>query len=252
MTGPDSPPVDFASVERPVDLDVDLIVRRGYRRRRAVPAVAGSAVVVLALLAAGLVVGLSSRHDTTTATSGRTGTRVIDFSPFTAAGTVKPGIRVTRVEHGTCAHHKDDPRADMFDCTVTGNDGSADESGPCFYGTHAAGLLCPGLKMTSGFEVVPDASFTPPPTGSLPAKSPTPYDLELSNGQSCFPFSIHDSTINGVAVTYVCATPKTSPLNYAVLYGPINRTSRTWTVQYRARLRGSATLRTLSVNIAYY
>jgi hypothetical protein len=253
MTRPDAPPVDFDAAERPVDLDVDLIIERGQRRKRVMPALAAGAVVLVLVVGSVVGVGLSrSGGGRRTLGSGSTATRIVHFTPFTSAGILKPGVRTTKVENGTCVHHKDDERADMFDCTVASEDGS-DEDGPCIYGKHTAGLFCPySFQPITGIEVVPEATFVPP-TGPLPSTSSNLLALTMSNGAVCFPFSVHGAAIQGDHVTYICQHGKTQkPTNFPVLYGAVNKTTSTWTALYRAKIRGSKTLQRLTITTAWY
>jgi hypothetical protein len=183
-------------------------------------------VRVVALLSALLVVtltGCSSQHNdapsstptvsVATTPSGRSSngaTQVVHYTPFTAQGTVKLDLKITKIDHGTCSHRKDDDRADMFDCTVPTANGTS-ESGPCFYGSHTTGLVCTGgPQAPTAFEVIPNAPFVPPP-GPFPAVSTTPFALTMSNGKLCVPFHVKDSEVLGVSLTYICVRGKSTP-----------------------------------------
>jgi hypothetical protein len=216
----------------------------------------GLVPVVLLIVVAGCSSTQSGAPDTsqspaasTTSADGPSGvaTRIVHYSPFAADGSVQPGVRITRSEHGRCVHRPDDERADMFDCTVTIPHGTS-EDGPCFYGSQAPGLLCPsGRHLATAFEVIPNQAFVPP-SGPLPAPALTPFALTMSNRRLCFAFSRHAAgaqEVDGMTLTYVCEKG-------AALYGGLDRTTTTWTAHYRVNLAGPATVSSKKVAVAWY
>ena len=182
------------------------------------------------------------------------------YAPFTNAGRVRPGLTITKVEHGTCTHRPDDERTDMFDCTVPTAHGSNEDS-PCFYGgPHAPELICPtNFRRPQGYEIVPTPRLPPPP-GPVPATSQVPFALTLTNGRDCirFPIRSRPFMLQGLAPTYIC--PATDPVSLsdaihrhlAAVYGTPDTTGNTWTVHYSPHFPSRDDLTTLPVSTAWY
>lgn len=217
MTGPSNttrhPPPEPERIERALRA---MHARRAKLRRRRIIGVSGAlaavAVVVLAAIVASpgnaprlrvegqpstttsLAAGTTTsttRHTETSTTGTSTpgtsttsipttavaGTQQITYQPFTATGTIDPGLQVTASVTGTCTTGE---TSRTYRCFGATSGGIYD---PCFPGPHGTTqpLVCPRNPTTRDIVEVTATAVTSQP----PVTTTGPWAMQLSGGQVC-------------------------------------------------------------------
>jgi hypothetical protein len=149
------------------------------------------------------------------------------YSPFRPNGAVVSGLTIVHSLRGTCAAHGA-LLPGTYLCHPGGN--RRRDVGLCYPRTGSNVLMCVvspvAQKATRFTSDGPLATPTVSPPGAPPSI------LELANGQICGSSQVFDkagtalANIGGHHATYLCDGNQVS-----AVYGPINRATRTWTVQ---------------------
>ncbi len=149
------------------------------------------------------------------------GTQVIEYNPWTAAGTLASGISATATQSGSCFSMSSATTAGgAYRCTV-GND----LFDPCFSdaSSGAGEVACPSRDNPDSLTVIKLTSPLPASQTSAPA-SPLPWLLVLANGQHCNTNTGTVGTLGGKNEYFICTD--------GGAYGTPDESSSTWTITY--------------------
>jgi len=214
---PGSAPAD--SLKRPRSASL----RRGSRGFRV-----GVALVVLAMVAAGVAAGLwltgqfaSSPH------TQQVGLQPFDTNaPLTSEQGPGPGVTIGSQTVGIqcAASLADTMRRNAYVCEVAQPDGVGYQD-PCFLGSHETTyVLCFTSPSDRGATKVKLLnSLAPNPTNP----KGDPWALQLTNGQLCVTKGKGNSVVDGLTNNYQCP-------NLGQLYGDPDRSTAAWTIFYQA------------------
>jgi hypothetical protein len=258
VTAPEDSPVRFTDMVIPADLDVDLLIGRG-RRRRARKLSAAVSLTVLAvagaisgafLAAAGTPSaghGLSYVHHSPPPAHSSATVVTSAYTPFTANGAIPAGLTIRASGTGTCSS-TGPVLPGTYTCKITKTDGHHADVGLCYPQPRTSLLLCVNPPTPKSAVKVQSTGSLPPPTTN-PAGAPPP-EIRLADGSTC-------GSIQGMgAAGRAFYTQKTAAnklfstgksygregrlkVSYecdghtSVVFGPINKSGSRWTVQSR-------------------
>jgi hypothetical protein len=176
----------------------------------------------------------TSAHSTSADSNARATVVSLRYSPFGPSGAVASGLTVIESRRGTCTAHGA-LLPGTYLCRAAGPRGGA--VGLCYPRPRSEQLICVSSPLKTKVIKFISAGPLEPATVSPPGAPPS--IIELSNGQICGSSEAFDkkdkalANIGGRHATYLCDGDQVS-----AVYGAINETSKSWSVQTRASQAG--------------
>jgi hypothetical protein len=167
------------------------------------------------------------------------------YSPFGPSGAVASGLTVVKSRRGTCTAHGA-LLPGTYLCRPAGPRGGA--VGLCYPQSSSEELICVSSPLTKKAIKFTSVRSLAAPTIAPPGARPS--IIELSDGQICGSSQVFDkegqalANIGGRHATYLCDGDQVS-----AVYGPINESSKAWTVQTRASQAGTGSNSVMTVNV---
>lgn len=176
----------------------------GSDKPKAAPPSSTTATVPPTTTAAAAVSTTSTTGTSATATTVSGATAVRTFSPWSASGTLAPGLNVSSTLRGTCWTQSDAVgSATTYRC-MAGNE----IYDPCFTPprqSNPADAACPLAPWDSTVTVL-TLSGPLPTAGSTAYRFP--WAIELSNQARCIVISGTSTSVDGVRLSYYCLSPR--------------------------------------------
>lgn len=157
-------------------------------------------------------------------------TQIIIYTPFTIDGGLKPGVRIVKIDSGSCwGGSLNSARSDAWRCASDRSNALYD---PCYSGTltwvACEGPSSKGLVRLNLTKPLPRNKANPP----LNTNKTDPAEITLARGVTCGFSTGATGTVAGLRLNYGCS-------NGAWLLGDPIRTSALWHILYLPSLKAT-------------